>query len=113
MSSEGSDRTLNEQTSVRPHIYEYVRNGKIWINPDTDEPLTHCPFLEVIPGPNNSPGGEKYSCGIYLDRPEDCRLYPSSISEMIRDECEMIEAIDLKDPRRAELKLDALMSDSR
>ncbi|EGG93832.1 hypothetical protein IMCC1989_685 [gamma proteobacterium IMCC1989] len=32
---------------------------------------------------------------------------------MIRDECEMIEAIDLDNPRKAQTKLDALMQDSR
>ena len=97
----------------RPHIYKYVRDGKIWVDPDTYEQLSYCPFLEKIPGKNNSPQQEKYSCGIYRDRPEDCRLYPTSIEEMIRDECEMIESIDLKDPKRAKIKLDALMSDSR
>jgi Fe-S-cluster containining protein len=97
----------------RPHIYKYVRDGKIWIDPDTYEQLSYCPFLEKTPGKNNSPQQGKYSCGIYRDRPEDCRHYPTSISEMIRDECEMVEAIDLQDPKRAKIKLDALMSDSR
>ena len=97
----------------QPHIYDYVRNCRIWHNPETGEQLTQCPFLEKLPSQGNSPQQEKYTCGIYLDRPEDCRHYPTSISEMIRDECEMIEAIDLKDPKRAKIKLDALMSDSR
>lgn len=97
----------------QPHIYQHVRDGKIWVNPDTGEQLTYCPFLEKSPNQNNSPQQEKYTCGIYLDRPEDCRHYPTSISEMVRDECEMIEAIDLKNPKRAQIKLDTLMSDSR
>ena len=54
-----------------------------------------------------------YTCSIYLDRPEDCRHYPSLISEMISDECEMIEAIDLKNQTKAQTKLDILMIDSR
>lgn len=97
----------------RPHIYQYVHNGNIWVDPNTSEPLTHCPFLEKASSPDNLPDQEKYTCSIYHDRPEDCRHYPTSISEMVRDECEMIEAIDLGNPRRAQLKLDTLMSDSR
>jgi len=69
--------------------------------------------LEKAPNQNNSPQQEKYTCGIHLDRPEDCRHYPTSISEMVKDECEMIEAIDLKNPKRAQIKLDTLMSNSR
>lgn len=91
----------------RPYIHQYVRDGKIWVNPDTDEQLSYCPFLEKIPDQ------EKYTCSIYHDRPEDCRLYPSNIAEMIRDGCEMIEAVDLKNKKRAQIKLDTLMSDSR
>ena len=61
--------------------------------------------------PNVTPA--KYTCSIYLNRPEDCRLYPSLISEMVRDECEMIEAIDLDAPIKAQKQLDILMQDSR
>ncbi|HCH70582.1 MAG TPA: zinc/iron-chelating domain-containing protein, partial [Colwellia sp.] len=43
------------------------------------------------------------------DRPEDCRHYPSLIAEMIRDECEMIESIDLEQTKKAQIKLDELM----
>ncbi|MGO2562932.1 MAG: YkgJ family cysteine cluster protein, partial [Pseudoalteromonas nigrifaciens] len=50
---------------------------------------------------------------IYLDRPEDCRHYPSLIAEMIRDECEMIEITDLSQPIKAQIKLDFIMRDSR
>jgi len=32
---------------------------------------------------------------------------------MVRDECEMIEVIDLTNPKQAQLKLDILMKDSR
>ena len=71
--------------------------------------LTRCPFLEVEPGQGN----EKYTCSIYRSRPEDCRHYPSNITEMIRDECEMIEIKDLEDFDKAQSKLDNLMVDSR
>ncbi|PCJ42803.1 MAG: zinc/iron-chelating domain-containing protein [SAR86 cluster bacterium] len=99
----------------QPQIYKYVRDGKIWNNPETGEKLKQCPFLKsmVIPNKNNSSHQKKYTCDIYLDRPEDCRHYPTSISEMIRDKCEMIETVDLENPKQAQIKLDILMSDSR
>jgi Fe-S-cluster containining protein len=97
----------------QPSIYQYVRNGKIWMHPETGEQLSRCPFLEALPQQGNVSEKEKYTCGIYHSRPEDCRHYPTSIAEMVRDECEMIEAIDLEDPKRAQIKLDVLMSDSR
>jgi len=97
----------------RPDIHQYVRDGKIWAHPDTGEQLNYCPFLKKTPSENKFSYQEKYTCGIYLDRPEDCRLYPSNITEMIRDECEMIEVVDLKNTKRAQIKLDTLMSDSR
>lgn len=97
----------------RPHIYQYVRNYKIWFNPDNGQPLSQCPFLESLPQDKNSCEQIKYTCAIYEDRPEDCRHYPSSISEMVRDECEMIELIDLSSPKQAQINLDKLMSDSR
>ena len=56
---------------------------------------------------------DKYTCSIYLDRPEDCRHYPSLISEMVRDGCEMIEITDLQQPKKAQVRLDFLMQDSR
>lgn len=80
----------------QPHIYQYVRDGKIWVNPDTSEQLTYCPFLKKVPNQAILAQQEKYTCSIYLNRPEDCRLYPSNISERVRDECEMIEVVDLK-----------------
>jgi hypothetical protein len=54
----------------------------------------------------------KYSCDIYFDRPDDCKYYPSNVQEMILDECEMIEPSDLKDLKKAQAKLDIIMSDS-
>ena len=91
----------------RPDIVRYVKNGEIWVDPETGAPLTLCPWLRKDP---NQP---KYTCDIYEDRPDDCRYYPTRIEEMIRDECEMIEVRDLAQPKRAQKALDKLMSDSR
>ncbi|PAJ75287.1 zinc/iron-chelating domain-containing protein [Pseudoalteromonas sp. NBT06-2] len=96
----------------QPHIFEYVKNGKVWFDPQTNKQLSTCPFLETMPKSKLSKQ-VKYTCGIYLDRPEDCRHYPISIAEMVRDECEMIESIDIENPKRAQTKLDILMVDSR
>lgn len=91
-----------------PEIYEYVKDGEIWFDPESGTRFTRCPFLEVAP---KSKPMEKdvYTCSIYSDRPEDCRLYPSLVSEMIRDECEMIETKDLEHPKQAQIKLEQLM----
>lgn len=95
-----------------PEIFEYVKDGEIWFDPKTGTRFQRCPFLGIAPKTNpNTP--DLYTCSIYLDRPDDCRQYPSLIAEMIRDECEMIEPADLKNPKQAQIKLDLLMSDSR
>ena len=91
----------------RPDIYQYVANGKIWMDPETSQQLTLCPFLKKEPNQN------RYSCDIYYDRPDDCKYYPSNIPEMIRDDCEMIEPKDLKDAKKAQKTLDIIMIDSR
>jgi len=91
----------------RPEIALYVQNGKIWIDPKTGEYFPRCPWLR------NSPDGSKTTCDIYYDRPEDCRHYPVDIEQMVRDDCEMLERRDLDDLKRAQQKLDTLMSDSR
>lgn len=96
----------------QPEISKYVKGGEIWFDPKTGSRLGACPFLEVVSNTyKHAPN--KYVCSIYLNRPEDCRQYPSLISEMIRDECEMIEPIDLKNKKQAQVKLDALMIESR
>ena len=91
----------------RPDIYQYVRAGKIWMDPSSGQQLTLCPFLKKEPNQN------RYTCDIYYDRPDDCKYYPSNISEMVRDECEMIEKKDLTDSTKAQKTLDIIMSDSR
>jgi len=95
-----------------PDIFQYVKGDQIWFDPKTGVQLTRCPFLELMPK-RSACEPNKYTCSIYLDRPEDCRHYPSLIEEMIRDECEMIEAVDLNNPKHAQRKLDALMKGSR
>jgi len=91
----------------RPDIMRYVSEGKIWMDPDTGEQLTRCPWLR------KESNQEKYSCDIYDDRPGDCRYYPVTIEDMIRDECEMLEAHDLAKPKLAQKRLNKLMADSR
>ncbi|MBO6557935.1 MAG: YkgJ family cysteine cluster protein [Pseudomonadales bacterium] len=90
--------------SHRPDISRHVADGKIWVDPDTQEPLTYCPWLT---GPSEH---GKYSCSIYHDRPEDCRDYPVLVSDMIRDECEMIEVHDLTNLDRAQQTLESMTS---
>lgn len=91
----------------RPEIYRYVANGKIWISPDTGKQLEICPWLRKVPNE------EKVTCDIYHDRPDDCKYYPVTIEQMIKDECEMLEVQDLDKPRQAQKSLDKLMADSR
>ncbi|NOH98711.1 YkgJ family cysteine cluster protein [Vibrio sp. 99-70-13A1] len=95
-----------------PDIFEFVKGNEIWFDPETGQRLTSCPFLGIEPKKDES-APNKYTCSIYLDRPEDCRHYPSLISEMVRDECEMIEVVDLQNTKKAQSKLDYLMRDSR
>lgn len=96
----------------KPAIASYVVDGKIWMDPVSGEQLSRCPWLEVLPTSSGS-AATKYGCRIYHDRPEDCRHYPVSIAEMVRDECEMIELHDLDAPKQAQKALDKLMADSR
>ncbi|MFT7017472.1 MAG: Fe-S-cluster containining protein [Cellvibrionaceae bacterium] len=91
----------------RPHISEYVSAGKIWMDPATGRQLSGCPWLQKLPDE------EKYTCSIYYDRPDDCKHYPVNISQMISDECEMLEVKDLAQPKLAQHSLDRLMTDSR
>lgn len=90
-----------------PNIYKYVFNGKIWFDPDTSKPIEICPWLRKVADKNI------YTCDIYFDRPEDCKLYPVTIEQMIQDDCEMLEQRDLDKPKYAQKVLDKLMIDSR
>lgn len=93
-----------------PDIAEYVSKGEIWADPESGKLLELCPFLREEKSTTSA--AIKYSCDIYLDRPDDCKYYPSNVQEMILDECEMIEAQDLKDLKKAQAKLDIIMADS-
>ena len=91
----------------RPHISNFVSGGKIWIDPDTGQQLKRCPWLKQLPGE------EKYICDIYFDRPDDCKHYPVTIEQMVKDECEMLEPKDFADPTQGQNDLDLLMIDCR
>jgi len=91
----------------KPEIYQYVSDGKIWVNPETGEQIERCPWLRKMPNQ------EKYTCDIYYDRPDDCKYYPVTIEQMEQDECEMLEEQDLAKPKQAQKILDKLMSESR
>jgi Fe-S-cluster containining protein len=90
-----------------PEIASYVREGKIWVSPVTGKTMARCPWLRKLPGQN------KYICRIYYNRPDDCKHYPVDIEQMVKDDCEMLEAHDLRRPKQAQVTLDRLMSDSR
>ena len=100
-----SNSEIKHWDVFRPDIYSYVSNKKIWMDPESGKQLEICPWLRK----------EKslYTCDIYFDRPDDCKYYPVTIEQMIKDECEMIEERDLANPKQSQKKLDKLMEDSR
>lgn len=102
-----SEQDMELWALFRPHIDRLVKKGEIWFDPETGTQLKQCPWLR------KHPKLEQYSCDIYLDRPEDCRHYPSTVDEMIRDGCEMIELRDLDKLDQAQRALDRIMQDSR
>mgnify|MGYP000601379603 CR=1 FL=1 len=77
------------------------------MDPKSGEQIELCPWLR------KEPNQDLYTCDIYYDRPEDCRSYPTSISEMIGDDCEMLEPQDIVNAKQAQKDLDKLMADSR
>ena len=77
------------------------------MHPETGRQLALCPWLRKIPEQN------KYTCDIYFDRPDDCKYYPVTIDQIVKDECEMLEKKDLLNPKQAQKALDKLMADSR
>ena len=91
----------------RPDIFSYVDGGNIWISPVTGELLEKCPWLRKMPNQ------EKYTCDIYHDRPDDCKVYPVAIDQMVEDACEMLEDQDLANLKQAQSKLNLIMTDSR
>lgn len=102
-----SETEIDWWETQRPDIAAYVRKGEIWMSPETGERISTCPWLEQLV---DQP---KYICRIYHDRPDDCRHYPVTIEQMIADDCEMLEASDLTNLKRAQQTLDNLMADSR
>ena len=94
-----SDQDLSVWNSMRPDIAAHTKKGSIWFDPDTGEQLEVCPWLRPVEG------SSAYHCDIYYDRPEDCRVYPATVSDMIKDDCEMLESNDLKNLMNAEVKL--------
>ena len=91
----------------RQDIYDYVTDGKIWMNPETGEQLERCPWLV------KKPDKHIYTCDIYNDRPDDCKFFPVTIEQMINIECKMLEEHDLKNPTQAQKTLDKIMAESR
>ena len=102
-----SARQADYWDNYKPEIYRYVSQGNIWFYPETGKQIELCPWLRKAPNQN------KYTCDIYYDRPDDCKLYPSTINEMTIDECEMLEEKDLSSPKQARKALDRIMADSR
>ncbi len=98
-----SDEDLALWESLRPDIAEYIRDGKIWFSPNSGELIERCPWLK------KDSNSSRYLCEIYLDRPEDCRVYPANVSDMVADECEMLEPVDHSDLRRAQAALEKIM----
>jgi Fe-S-cluster containining protein len=100
-----SKEDLELWESLRPDIYRYVRDGKIWMDPASGKQIELCPWLR------REPEQIQFSCAIYYDRPEDCRVYPATVTDMIKDECEMLEPHDHADLSRAERELRSKFSD--
>lgn len=93
--------------SFRPDIAEYVLDEKIWFEPGTKQLIELCPWLK------KDPLSARYLCDIYLDRPEDCRAYPQTITDMVKDDCEMLERGDLIDLKRAQRVLNEIMASDK
>lgn len=104
LSASADDLELWE--NLRPDIYRYVRDGKIWIDPKTGKQIELCPWLR------RDPTQIQFSCAIYFDRPEDCRIYPPRVSDMINDECEMLEPKDLVNLKLAQQQLELKFQDT-
>ena len=77
------------------------------MNPDTGKQMERCPWLRKL---SNQ---DKYICDIYYDRPDECKHYPVTIDQMVKDECEMLEEQDLAKPKQSQKTLDRLLADSR
>lgn len=92
--------------NLKPELNRYVQDGKIWMDPETGGQLALCPWLR------KTPGKQHYTCAIYFDRPEDCRVYPTTLADMLNDECEMLEPKDIANTKQAQKALDKIISQS-
>ena len=54
----------------------------------------------------------KFSCDIYFGRPKNCRVYHVRVSNMINDECEMLEPKNLPNVQQAQETRDTRYRDS-
>ncbi len=109
LSASAEDLELWEE--YRPDISRYVADQKIWMNPETGEQIERCPFLreELREELGKDAKQALYTCDIYYDRPEDCRVYPATIADMIKDDCEMLETHDLINLKQAQRELNKIM----
>ena len=99
-----SSKDLELWESYRPEIHNYVNNGKIWTDPKTAQQIELCPWLRE--NTNQESEQTQYTCEIYSDRPEDCRVYPSNVNEMLLDDCEMLEKKDIANLKLAQINLE-------
>ena len=102
-----SEAELELWETFRPDLYNYVQRWGDLEDPDSGEQMERCPWLRQVPNQ------DRYTCDIYLDRPDDCKFYPVTIDQMVEDECEMLEVQDLGNPKQAQKSLDKVMSESR
>lgn len=102
-----SVKQIDYWENYRPEIFRYVKEENIWMDPETGKQIELCPWLRKAPNQN------KYTCDIYYDRPDDCKYYPSTIDEMIIDECEMLEEKDFSNSKQTKKTLEKIMEDSR
>jgi len=72
------------------------------MHPETGEQLEHCPWL------HKENDQAPYTCSIYANRPEDCRVYPATVQDMLKDDCEMIEAKDRANLKLAQIRLEQI-----
>ncbi len=107
-----SDEEIASWEVFNPDIRDYVRQGEVWFNPSTGKQLEHCPWLKKADSTEVNKQ-TAYHCRIYNERPNDCRYYPVTVTEMVRDECEMIETKDITNLGKAQHELDQIMADSR
>jgi len=94
-----SDGDIDLWHSLRPEIADFTKSGEIWFDPNTGHQLSSCPWLREVAG------SSAFHCAIYFDRPEDCRVYPATVADMVKDGCEMLEPSDLKNLKVAEIRL--------